>query len=227
MSKAERARSRLTAAPAVLVAVFATASGAAAHPHVGIRQHAEVVYDEAGRVAAIQVDWVFDKTYSATAIDGLDTNGDGSVSVEELHPLAEKNIEALKDYSYFVYARKNGQKVKWKDVTEYRDEMQHDGHLRMTFTVAPAAPIDPRRDKLVFRIYDPSYYIAIEFPDARAVTQSANAPSGCTSTVGPMPDPAQTSDIKSMLATKGTGWQPEDDEDFGIMFAQPVTVHCK
>ena len=41
--------------------------------------------------------------YSATAVQGLDTNGDGVFSAEELKPLAEVNIKSLKDFDYFTF----------------------------------------------------------------------------------------------------------------------------
>ena len=42
-----------------------------------------------------------------------------------------------------------------------------------------------------------------------------------------MPDPNSTEDTKAMLATKGKDWTPDQEDDFGIMFAQPVAVVCK
>ena len=37
--------------------------------------------------------------YSEFAVNGLDTNGDGIYSEQELQPLAQTNIEALKEFS--------------------------------------------------------------------------------------------------------------------------------
>ncbi|MGA8772354.1 MAG: DUF1007 family protein, partial [Rhodomicrobium sp.] len=36
-------------------------------------------------------------------VEGVDTNGDGLYSEEELKPLAQTNIEALKDFEYFTF----------------------------------------------------------------------------------------------------------------------------
>ncbi len=30
-----------------------------------------------------------------------------------------------------------------------------------------------------------------------------------------------------MLSSKGQDWQPDEEEDFGALFAQPVNVICK
>jgi ABC-type uncharacterized transport system substrate-binding protein len=37
------------------------------------------------------------------AVQGLDTNGDGVCSKEELKPLAEVNVTSLKDFDYFTF----------------------------------------------------------------------------------------------------------------------------
>ena len=37
------------------------------------------------------------------AIQGLDTDGDGAYSKEELEPLAKVNVESLKEFDYFTF----------------------------------------------------------------------------------------------------------------------------
>jgi hypothetical protein len=37
------------------------------------------------------------------AVQGLDSNGDGAFSAEELRPLAEVNVNSLKDFDYFTF----------------------------------------------------------------------------------------------------------------------------
>jgi ABC-type uncharacterized transport system substrate-binding protein len=82
---------------------------ALSHPHAWIETRSDVVFDDDGRITAINVEWVFDQWYSELAVEGLDTNNDGYYSAGELHPLARENLIALKDYGYFVYARSGGE----------------------------------------------------------------------------------------------------------------------
>ncbi|MFO1091375.1 MAG: DUF1007 family protein [Hyphomicrobiales bacterium] len=219
----------MTFLPRLLLALplACAATAAQAHPHVVIDMSSDVVFDDAGKISAINVTWIFDKNYTAMATDGLDTNKDGVLTTDELQPLAKENIEALKDYSYFVYARKNGEKVKLADVTDYMQLMGVDGRLRMYFTAPLVTPVDPRKDAFLYRIYDPTFYIAIQYSGDEPVEMLGKPPEGCKTVIGPMPDPTQTADTRSMLATKGTNWTPDPEDDFGIMFAQPVTVECK
>jgi ABC-type uncharacterized transport system substrate-binding protein len=90
---------------AAALACVALGSPALAHPHAWIETRSDVVFDDEGRIAAINVEWDFDQGYSEMAVEGLDENGDGFYSAGELHPLARENLIALKDYDYFVKAR--------------------------------------------------------------------------------------------------------------------------
>jgi ABC-type uncharacterized transport system substrate-binding protein len=201
-------------------------SVAAAHPHVFIEMTSAVVFNEEGNIKALKVEWLFDADYSAFATQDLDGNKDGVLTPAELNPLAKANIESLKEWSYFVYGRVNGEKIKWADVSEYGQSMTKDGRLKMYFVVPFATPVDPRVAKFLYRIYDPTFYIAIDFAGGHPVKAVGNKPQTCRIEVGPLPDPRATADTKTMLAGKGTDWTPDGGVDFGIMFAQPVSVHC-
>jgi ABC-type uncharacterized transport system substrate-binding protein len=72
----------------------------AAHPHVFVDGKAEIVFDAQKRITAIRNVWQFDEAYSAFADTGLDTNGDGKLTQQELAPLAKLNMDSLKEYSY-------------------------------------------------------------------------------------------------------------------------------
>ncbi len=96
-------RSRFVPALLALVLWCLGLSEALAHPHVFVRARAEVVYDDKGEVVAINHDWQFDDAFSAFALQGLDTNGDGKYSREELAGLAKVNIDSMKEYGYFTF----------------------------------------------------------------------------------------------------------------------------
>ena len=66
------------------MAVFAElalliASPAAAHPHVWATVRSEIVFGPDHRITGIRHAWTFDEFYTAMAVQGLDTNGDGTV----------------------------------------------------------------------------------------------------------------------------------------------------
>ena len=76
---------------------------ARAHPHVWATVRSEILLDANHQITGIRHAWTFDEFYSAMAVQGLDTNGDGVFSAEELKPLAEVNINSLKDFDYFTF----------------------------------------------------------------------------------------------------------------------------
>jgi ABC-type uncharacterized transport system substrate-binding protein len=78
-----------------------------AHPHIWVSTRTEVVVEN-GAIVALRHAWTFDEYYSATAVDGLDTNKDGTYSREELAELAKINVEALKEFGYFTFPRLAG-----------------------------------------------------------------------------------------------------------------------
>jgi ABC-type uncharacterized transport system substrate-binding protein len=101
----ERVLGRAAAAAAFMVAVTlgATVPGMA-HPHIWVRTSSEVLFEN-GAIVALRHAWTFDEYYSQTAVDGLDTDKDGTYSRAELAELAKVNVEALKDFAYFTFPR--------------------------------------------------------------------------------------------------------------------------
>ena len=63
----------------------------------------EIILNADHQITGVRHSWTFDEFYSAMAVQGLDTNGDGVFSAEELKPLAEVNIKSLKDFDYFTF----------------------------------------------------------------------------------------------------------------------------
>ena len=50
--------------------------------------------------------------FSAFATQGLEQKTKGQFTREELQPLAKVNVESLKEYAYFTYAKVNGKRQK-------------------------------------------------------------------------------------------------------------------
>jgi ABC-type uncharacterized transport system substrate-binding protein len=215
-SRTSRVRTVLAAAG--VVAGLCSAVGA--HPHVWIEASTDVVFDADGRIAAIHVEWLFDDVYSAAAVDGLDTDGDGHYSAEELKELTDEQVASLAEYDYFTYAKCNGQKLKYGKLTEYGQIYKSDKRLMLYFTVPLAEPLDPRKADMAYTIHDPSFYIAIEM-----------AKEGAIQTVGKMPPQCRVEMRKPASEQKGSSesWSTtlQNAEDMGALFASPVVVTCK
>ncbi|MFL6811811.1 MAG: DUF1007 family protein, partial [Bradyrhizobium canariense] len=95
----------------LLAIVLSLASGAAqAHPHVWITASSELLYAADGTITGVRHAWTFDDMFSAYAVQGLESKAKGAYTREELGPLAQTNVESLKEYAYFTFARADGKK---------------------------------------------------------------------------------------------------------------------
>ena len=117
-----------------------------AHPHVWVTMETEVVLGPDKEITGFRHKWTFDEGYTSFAIDGLDTNGDGIYSEEELKPLAQTNIEALKEFEYFTFPFMGETKLPTKAPVDYRLDYK-DKLLTLTFTLAAREAGRSRQDQ--------------------------------------------------------------------------------
>ena len=104
MSPRQLTKCRRVLTAVLTVGAWASMAGEShAHPHVWVTVRSEIFSDANHQITGIRHAWTFDEFYSAMAVQGLDTNGDGVFSAEELKPLAEVNIKSLKDFDYFTF----------------------------------------------------------------------------------------------------------------------------
>jgi ABC-type uncharacterized transport system substrate-binding protein len=212
----------------VMAALMACLSGskAQAHPHVWIEMQSDVVFTEDGLIKGVDLEWTFDDAYTQMALDGLDLDGDGTYSQAELAPLTKENIASLKDYEYFTVMRANGEQQKIGEVTNF-GQIWSNNKLTLHLQVPLEKPIDPKKDEFVFKIYDPEFFIAIDYVKDDPVDVVGKLPESCKLVVKPVPTDAELDQTRTMLSEKGKDWKPEVSEDFGALFAQAVSIACK
>lgn len=210
--------------PAVLgPAVFGFAVSAEAHPHVWATVRSEVIFGPDKKITGIKHAWTFDEFYSAMAVQGLDTNADGTYAREELEPLAQVNVESLKDFDYFTFVRRNGEEtfLPLKGPEDYW--IEYDGMvLTLHFTLPLDVPLDPGAEGVSLDVYDPSFFVAFGFAEREPI-KIAGIASGCAADVD-APDPQAAED--AALLTESFFSQLGPNSDFGSQFAQTVTVTC-
>lgn len=201
----------------LVLAAGYTAVAAISHPHVWIEAKTNVIADENGYMAAVDIHWEFDEFYSSAAIEGLDTNGDGQYSREELHELTSENVVALRDFSYFTVMKVGGTQPDLGEVTEFHSSFEN-GRLTMVFTIPLDKPIDPKKQEISYQIYDPTFYIGIDLAPNDGVGLKGKMAKGCS--VGVLAAAADTdnADISE---------DPEPDANFFAQFAQTVSVSCE
>ncbi len=215
---------KLFFALAILPAAGWTAP-AMAHPHVWVTMRSDIVFTDDGQIKGINLEWSFDDNYTQMALDGLDTDGDGVYSQAELDPLTKENIASLKDYEFFTVMRVDGKQQAIGEVTEF-GQIWSNEKLALHFHVPLKSPVDPRAGAFVVKVYDPDFFIAMDYEENQPVSVLGNMPASCKLEVKPVPTDAELDQTRAMLATKGKEWTPEVAEDFGALFAQPVAIQC-
>ena len=175
-------RAQSVALVVAIVGALAKPFPAWAHPHVFVDGHAEIVFDAEKRMSAVRNVWLFDEAYSAFASTGLDKNGDGKLSRQELAPLAKLNVDSLKDYAYFTDLSIGKTHLAFKLPTDYFLTADK-GRLTLNFTLPLAKPAAVT-SKTVLEIFDPEYFVAFTFPEHGAI-KLADAPAGCSAAFQP------------------------------------------
>jgi ABC-type uncharacterized transport system substrate-binding protein len=140
--------------------------------------------------------WTFDEFYTAMAVQGLDTNGDGVYSQEELKPLAEVNINSLKEFDYFTFVHiGDADNLPLKPPEDY--SLDYDKSLlTLHFTMPLVTPLDPHGQAVTVDVYDPSFFVAFGFATEAPVKLSGDAGKGCTAEIK-KPDPGSEEDAKA------------------------------
>jgi ABC-type uncharacterized transport system substrate-binding protein len=211
----------LTAALAV-AACFSVAPRAQAHPHVWAAVRTEIVFNEKNQITGVRHSWTFDEFYSAMAVQGLDTNGDGVFSKEELQPLAEVNVKSLKDFDYFTFVHiGDADNLPLKPPEDY--SLDYDKSLiTLHFTLPLETPLDPHGQVVTVDVYDPSFFVAFGFA-TEAPVKLSGAAKGCTAEIK-KPDPESEEDAKALSEAFFSQLGP--NSNFGSQFAQTVEVKC-
>ncbi len=158
------------------------AAPASAHPHILVDARTEAAFNDRGEVVAVRHAWQFDEGFTQVALEGLDTDGNGRISEEELLPLAEVNMTALAEYRFFTSLAEGATSIGFGAPQDYWLELVG-GRLTLFFSLPLAAPTSVGAG-LTLTVGDPEYFVAFVFPDAGGVTL-VNAPAGCAATFHP------------------------------------------
>nr|WP_241865392.1 DUF1007 family protein [Paracoccus salsus] len=141
------------------LALALSAQAASAHPHVYIDAALGLVYDDAGRLSAVEVGWSYDELYSLLIVEdlGLDPDGDGVLTPEENAALQGFDADWEPGFDGRLYLASDAGPVSLlapADFTAtYRDGRIISRHLRPLAT--PLAGEEPAR----FQVYDPEFYV--------------------------------------------------------------------
>jgi len=205
-----------------LMALLALAGGlslaalpAQAHPHVWITATSELVYAPDGSITGVRHAWTFDDMFTAYALQGIETKTKGVYTREQLAPLAKDNVENLKEFGFFTFAKADGKKQKFEEPTDYFLEYK-DSSLTLHFMLPLKVPAKPKQ--LALDIYDPSFFIDFKFEDKDPV-KLVGAPASCEMKFQ-RPGDADVKKLTEEMIASG------DQSNYGAMYANKIAVTC-
>ncbi len=206
---------------AALAGLLIAAGTASAHPHVWVTMQSAVVYGPDGSVTGVRHAWTFDDMYSAFATQGLESKKKGEFTPEELQPLAKVNVESLKEYDFFSYAKANGKDVTFVEPVEYRLEFNSkDTMLTLHFLLPLKTPVKAQTFNL--DVFDQAYFVDFSLAEKNAVSLE-KAPAGCQ--INLTKPQEMTKDMAQRLAQIPPGGQIPANS-YGAAFSNKISVKC-
>lgn len=182
---------------------------ALAHPHVFVEARSKLVFDDKGIAVAVKQVFRFDDAFTAFAIQGFDTNGDGVFSREELAELAKVNVDSMKEYGFFTFGDNTRVELDFKTPTDYwlevakvrwedywmmkpedfeamREDSVRNGtefpdkvNLLELHFILPLKAPTDAVNPITLDVYDPTYYVDFRFAKGDSALGTVNAPGSC------------------------------------------------
>ena len=202
----------------VALILLLSLGSAQAHPHVWVTFHSELIYAADGSMTGVRHAWTFDDMFSDYALQGITHAKKGQYSREELASLAQTNVDSLKEYAYFTYARADGKKLKFADPIDYYLEYKN-AALTLHFILPLKAAASAKTMKI--EIYDPSIFVDFEFAKDKPVSLSGAPQCVLTYDLPHQPTPAEQARLSQLDDV------PLDPSStYGEIFANKILVKC-
>ena len=148
--------------------------------------------------------------FSVFATQGIESKKKGEFTRQELEPLAKTNVESLKEFDYFTYAKANGKTADFTDPKDYYLDFKESA-LTLHFTLPFKAPVKTK--DLVVEVYDPSYFVDFSMAEKDPVAL-IGASAKCKVTVL-RPGDAGSAPVPDM-----------NPDNWGAQFANRIAVKC-
>ncbi|MDB5568083.1 MAG: transporter substrate-binding protein [Tardiphaga sp.] len=201
----------------LLVTLAGGIASASAHPHVWVTASSELVYAPDGSVTGVRHSWTFDDMFSTYALQGVETKTKGVYTREELAPLAQTNVESLKEFGFFTFAKADGKKQRFLDPVDYYLERK-DAALVLHFTLPFKTPFKTRQ--LALEVFDPTFFVDFGL-EKKDPVRLIGAPASCTMAIQ-RPNDGAAGALKLNEDTFMNG----ENSNYGAMFANKITVDC-
>jgi ABC-type uncharacterized transport system substrate-binding protein len=192
------------------------AATAQAHPHVWITAKSQLIYAPDGTITGVRHAWTFDDMFSTYVLQGIETKTKGVYGKEELAPLAQTNVESLKEFGFFTFAKADGRKEKFLEPVDYFLEYK-DSLLTLHFTLPVKTPFKAKQ--LALEVFDRAFFIDFKYADKDPI-ELVGAPADCKMQF------QRPNDGSAGAQKLGEQNFMGDGGNYGAMFANKIMVDC-
>ncbi|MDC7235430.1 MAG: DUF1007 family protein [Spirochaetales bacterium] len=131
-----------------------------AHPHMGLNSRC-VVHWEGERIAGVELEWDFDKYFSADVIYSFDLDSNGIFDENELKEIYQFAFSNLENFNYFTFFRAGDERF-----TPERIENFNAWYKDRVVTYSFYIPLDDFYEReLYVSVYDFSFFCLVEYDE--------------------------------------------------------------
>lgn len=143
------------------LALTLTPISAVAHPHIFIDAGVSFIFNDAGVLSAVKIEWAYDDLYTLITLDdmGLDADGDGLITVEEQKQLVGFDMQWLDGFEGDSFLSFADQPIGLSGPQTPTAELV-DGRLITSHIRKLTKPISMSGGNVALKLYDPTYYSA-------------------------------------------------------------------
>lgn len=206
----------------LLLSILCLAPAAQAHPHNWIELESTLVLDEQGRLVELKQRWVFDDFYSMMV--HADILNEYRSEAEGLKATAEEFVQNLKAYHYFSSLKLAEQTLELGMPSQAQlHAIEQQGRislaLEMRFKIASKPKLAAKA--LSLRVFDPTYYIAMNHINIDNIQVQASAGLECGKDLQ-VPEPSD----ELIEYAQSLDRSQRDTQGLGAMFAETVVIEC-
>jgi len=195
---------------------------ALAHPHIFVDAKFEAVAGADGSLSELRDTWRFDEVFSSSVLLDYDKNQNSTLDPTELTAVAKTVRNSLAQYNYYTSITING-----KAVSLAKPEAMHaayeNGSLVLSFTQKPAERT-PLKGLIVFGVYDPTLYTALDFASDADLKTSGDGFNRCTRKVVRPDSKEILAENQAMLTT--LFFNDPTGTDYSQIVATRMEVRC-
>lgn len=208
------ARSRLAAC----TLLFFCSQLATAHPHSWIEMKTHIEARD-GMISGFYMEWSFDAMTSAFMLEGENSSSPEKLR-KAMDELTVTVMENMHNQHYFTHFYDGKKSIDFKPAFDGKFSRNR-ARLVLTFHLPLFKPQPLTKDSLKLQIFEPSYYVDMNWPAKQSVTLSDELAKQCSvELILPNPTPQQMSYALSL---------PKDadpDNSLGELFTQSIRLNC-